>query len=288
MTEVGTGNIAAYNYDQLSRITSETKQFAGLSGFFNINYGYDISGNLKSVTDSFNSTVNYNFDKIGRLTGVAGSGFGNVSTLASNMQYRAWGAVKGMTYGNGVQLAMTYNSILLPSRYEVSNLYSYSPPTGTIRGSTYEFYPDGQIKFAGSLADNRFDRAYKYDHASRITETLTGAEARGGTTSDGPYKQSFGYDAWTNVTSFTNRLWTQTPVTQTNNYANNRRQWGWAYDADGRVLSSSDGTHTLDVAARQVGFVTTQGWVGGGQTGNPAQPSLEISQTFDGDGLRWS
>ena len=98
-----------YVYDTLSRLKTETRQFNGL-GSFALNYDYNVAGELNSITDPFGHQVSYTFDKTGRVTGVTGSPFGNVTQYASNLQYRAWGALKSMSYGNGMIQNQAYTS----------------------------------------------------------------------------------------------------------------------------------------------------------------------------------
>jgi len=206
----------SYEYNTLSQLTKETKTYSGLSNSYPINYAYNSTGQLQSVTDPWNGVVSYSYNKLGRLNSMTGSGFtdsstGSVGTFISASEYRAWGAIKSITYGNQVQLSMEYNNRLLPASYEVGNLSG--PNSTTIsKGSEYSYYNDGQTSFVDSLSDNKFDRAYKYDHAARITQATTGNEANGGTTADGPYKQTFSYNVWTNTTSTTDRYWTESPV----------------------------------------------------------------------------
>jgi YD repeat-containing protein len=88
----GLGSMS-YAYDSLSRLTSETRAITGL-GNFTISYGYNLAGLLTSFTDPFGAQVNYGPDSAGRVTSVTGTAFPNVSTYASNIQYRASGAVK--------------------------------------------------------------------------------------------------------------------------------------------------------------------------------------------------
>ena len=73
-----------YVYDTLSRLKTETRQFNGL-GSFALNYDYNVAGELNSITDPFGHQVSYTFDKTGRVTGVTGSPFGNVTQYASNL-----------------------------------------------------------------------------------------------------------------------------------------------------------------------------------------------------------
>ncbi|HJR07936.1 MAG TPA: carbohydrate-binding protein, partial [Pyrinomonadaceae bacterium] len=109
-----------YQYDQLSRLTSETRQFDG-AGSFPLYYSYTPGGQVASVTDWQGTQVNYTYDQIGRLSNVTTPTpyEGNVQTYASNMEYRAWGALKRMTYGNGRVLAQVYDARLQLSHFEI-------------------------------------------------------------------------------------------------------------------------------------------------------------------------
>ncbi|HMS41707.1 MAG TPA: hypothetical protein PKE69_15860, partial [Pyrinomonadaceae bacterium] len=110
----GSGTMS-YVYDELSRLKEETKNFADTlseapTGGYKLKYNYFLTGGLKSIEDpavgSFPATtVTYTLDKIGRTTAIGGSGFyddfeeRSVNTFASSINYRAFGAVKSMSYG---------------------------------------------------------------------------------------------------------------------------------------------------------------------------------------------
>src|SRR5262249_2933290 len=66
----------SYSYDQLSRLTSETQIFTGLSGSFTLTYGYNLTGSLTSLAEpsQFGAVVSYAYDATGRLANVTGSG----------------------------------------------------------------------------------------------------------------------------------------------------------------------------------------------------------------------
>ncbi|HEV2708507.1 MAG TPA: S8 family serine peptidase, partial [Pyrinomonadaceae bacterium] len=268
-----------YQYNTLSQLTQETRQFAGLPGSYSLTYQYNLAGHLKSITDYNNSQVSYSYDTAGRVSAVNASGFGGVSQFASNITYRASGALKGMTYGNGVQVSMSYNSRLLPTRYDVTGLQYYYGQPPAASGSTYSYYADGRVSYAQDIRDGIFDRAYQYDHVGRIQEAMSGAQARGGTAADGPYRQSYGYDAWDNITTRNNRLWSQWLGADTSTYTNNRRQ-GWDYDAAGNITRDTY-EHTYDAAggrtkSRKEWFETSF---------NPWEYHvITIEQSYDGDG----
>ncbi len=100
----GSGSVS-YEFNQLSRMNSETRQFAGLAGSYKLTYEYQPAGSLKSITDPTNAKINYEIDKRGRTTAITGTSFAGVTQYASNIQYRAWNALKGMSYGNAKTLS---------------------------------------------------------------------------------------------------------------------------------------------------------------------------------------
>jgi YD repeat-containing protein len=240
----GLGSVT-YTHNQLSQLTAETRTISGV-GNFTLNYTYSLSGQLSSVTDPFGAQMGYNFDKIGRLSAVTGANFASVTSYASNIQYRAWGALKSLSYGNSKTLALGYNQNLSVSTYEVPGILKKS----------YQYYDDGQLKFIQDqlTTNSKFDRLYQYDHVGRTTIALSGAEARGqGPTNDRPYNQTMAYDAIGHLTLREVRQWDRFDTTGTETYTNNRRT-GWQYDADGRLLSGSSGMYTYDAAGQVASF----------------------------------
>jgi YD repeat-containing protein len=251
-----------YTYDTWSRMASETRQFTGLSGSFRISYGYNLAGQLMSITDPFNSTVSYSRNHGGQLTAVTGTGYPGVTQFVTGMQYRAWGTLKRATYGDNNTATFSYNGRMLLTRFAVSQF----------RGSDVEYHPDGRVRMARDLGNSEFDRAYNYDQVGRIIQGLTGTEARGGTTADGPYKQAYQYDAWDNLIVRTTRFWSQSEGSYTATYVNDRNA-AWNYNASGQVTRDTL-QHTYDAAGRKVKAEDI--------AFNGAQ--LTIEQVYDGDG----
>jgi YD repeat-containing protein len=283
----GTGSLT-YQYNSLSQLTSETRQFNGAgapSTSYTLSYQYNLAGALKKITDPTNVTINYNHDTAGRVIGVTGENnlVNGVSQYASNFAYRAWGAVKNKDYASGGHSHVDYNARLLPTTTALSNLYPGSIPNGTMTWN-YEYYADGRIQLASDSADNRFDRLQEYDHAGRLKEAYSGREARGlaqTTPADNPYRQSMQYDAWDNMTSKSGRFWRQS-LSDSGTYINNRRQY-WSYDAEGNA--GGDGkSHSYDAAGKQIMVTSGTETVGGSGTGHPVQSGWEIAQTYDVEG----
>jgi YD repeat-containing protein len=243
-----------YAYDPFSKLQSETRYFSELAntqtgGHYTIGYDYNLAGQLTGVTDPVNSSLSYTHDAVGQLTKITGSSFADVTQYATGMKYRAWGALKQMNYGNNLSLAITYNARLQASAYNVPGVML----------KTYDYYPTGQLRSSTDFLDARFDRLYVYDHADRVTQALSGLEARGpATTNDRPYKESFQYD-WNDHMSARpdDRRW----ITNNNNfgqqnYVYNRNQ-AWIYDVEGNLKESNDAQsnnvqYNYDAASRAV------------------------------------
>jgi hypothetical protein len=224
---------------------------------------------LSSITNPFNDTINYTRDTAGRLTAVTGTTFGSslpVSTYASNIKYRAWGATKQLTAGDNKTLNATYNSRMLAATFSVTGLIS----------KTYDYFADGKLRFSSDLLDHRFDRSYAFDHVARLKNAFSGAEARGEpATTNRPYYQTYGYDSFNHLTQRTVKIWWTSDSTVTHSYTNNRHApqgSSWQYDADGRLLSSLNDFYTYDAAG-----LTTHIEV-------PATYSVHTSVGYDGDG----
>jgi YD repeat-containing protein len=256
---------ASYDYNQLSRMTSETRIFTGL-GSYTINYDYNLAGEMKSITDPAGATINYAFDTAGRISRVTGSTFGDVTTYASGVQYRAWGTMKHLTYGNSKTLDLNFNRRLQASSFALTDVMS----------KTYDYYADGTLRFSGEALDHHYDRSYSYDQAGRITLALSGAEARGEpATNDRPYKQTFSYDGFSHLASRNSNVWNDFYSTG-GTYTNNRRL-GSEYDADGNLVNDGiDAAYTYD-AAGNIAIVQTESWTVFGRDGDGQKVKSEES-----------
>ncbi|HEX8137838.1 MAG TPA: hypothetical protein VF544_09635 [Pyrinomonadaceae bacterium] len=259
---------ASYAYDRLSRLTSESRTFNGV-GIFSLSYAYNLAGELTSLTDPFQATVSYTLDHIGRIISVTGNGFGAVSLFASDLRYRAWGALKHLTYGNQFSLDQTFTSRLQLLRSELRGAGQFGPSIAM--GVENQYYDDGRIRFARDLrssADHlNFDRAYEYDHVGRMSRALTGTEARGeGASDSNPYRQVYSWDVWDNLVGRNDRHWERS-YSFTDTYVNNKRV-GWQYDAEGN-LTEDEWTRRYDSASREIEETKT------GQS---------VKQSYDGNG----
>jgi YD repeat-containing protein len=243
----------AYSYNSLSQMTDETRTFNDYLNYapisdhgFEIQYTYTLTGALKSLTDPFGKEIDYTHDKAGRLSTVAGTtSVDGITTFANNPSYRAWGGLSHFEYGNGDYMNQSFNSKLAPTHFELR----YSDTT-TAMDKDLSYYNDGSPSYSQDHKNAHFDRLNKYDFAGRPVSAKTDEEARGNTQttlSAMPYRQSYEYDAFSNITQRNNKQWGDDadPVSSasynlTHTYSNNRvTNTGFSYDADGRQIASA-------------------------------------------------
>ena len=124
---------ANYVFNNLSQMTSETRSFVinQVTRTYTLNYEYNLARELKSVTNDWSAAqVTYGYDKAGRLSNVGGAGYAGVTNYASSLSYRAFGAIKSMTYGDAINgqghtLSTAYDNRLRPTQWDVSNVLGY-------------------------------------------------------------------------------------------------------------------------------------------------------------------
>lgn len=277
----GMGSIS-YQYDQLSRLSSETRSFTNV-GSFTLSYAYNLAGGLTSVTDQWGVQAGYGYDHTGRLTGVTGSG-GGATTYASNMQYRAWGALKHMTYGNNLNLDLAFNNRLQATLYDLK-----TQAGARVMGREYSYGPvnDGRVKYSHDLVSSNLDRTFTFNHTGQLNSAKAGVPQNNGSYYSGPFEQGYTKDVWGNLTGRTWRTFqtTWTPYgtytypqqnSYNESYVNNRNTaTGWLYDAEGNLLTSTGGGQTLQYTYDSAGMLRTS-----------TAPGKNITQDFDGDGQR--
>ena len=227
-----------YVYDQLSRLKEETRLFdvGAISRSFNLKYEYNLAGQLKQITDPWNAVIAYNRDKAGQETGITGTGYKDVnqwtnrdvSTLASNIKYRAWGGIKQFTNGTlsgNNSFAMGYDSSL--------RLTSF---TGGNRTTQQTYYNDGLVKDVTDLYyGSNFLRKYEYDHVSQLKKAHAGGTAQ---TSSSPYSLTYNYDAWGRMTSRGGSNWSNALTAYSTTFINDRDA-NMTFDPAGNVKGYS-------------------------------------------------
>jgi len=265
---------ADYQYNQLSQLISERRYFNDLNAVYLTRYGYDLAGELTSIGTPWGEQVSYERDHVGRVRGVSGSA-GQVQ-YAGNLQYRAFGGLKQMTYGNGRSLSLAYDARRRLTQWNVPNVlgWEYRYDTPNIHENTE------RVVYARNLYDPSLDRSYDYDQVGRLWASHTGTEARGhtgvgaGGAPDGPYAFNQAYDVYGNVVQrngWGGWNFAYPSATFVNNRMQTNPQTGVAmlYDAAGNLTYDGQESYNYDATGQQ-----------------SYASGTNLYQYYDGDGLR--
>ena len=274
------GNLT-YTFDELSRIKSETKNFADSlsgapSGGYVLAYTYHLSGSVKSIVGPFGHQIHYSSDKVGRISTVGSQT--DPDAYASGITYRAFGKMKSMSLSatDPIEISLTYDNALRPSTYEAQS----GANAAEIHKASYSYYNDGALQTLDNQADAKFDHVNKYDFAGRLKENLVGTVGVAV-----PFGQTLSYDRFNNLTNRVNTTYGLAPVSFSATYSNNRKATGGTnddYDTAGnvtQVYQSSPSRTTIwkyDASGRQ------KRWEELGPLGQFTRKGGET--TFDGDG----
>jgi YD repeat-containing protein len=166
-----------------------------------------------------------------------------------------------------------------------ASTYDLATSTVNVMAKDYEYNNDGSLKFVDDNLNWKFDRSYTYDHQTRLKDGKSSTEATGTEITNGgdqianlPYRQSHTFNAFGNMTARNNKQWggdTNSSYSITNDRISD---YGWSYDADGRVTSSpypDISTITYDAAGRI------------SEKHDKAEPTVhedKITRYYDGDG----
>ena len=262
----GAGSVS-YVYNKMSQMTSETRTFTDV-GSYTLTYGYNLGGQLNSITNPWGAQVGYGYDKTGRPTNVSGSGYMGVTSYVNSIAYKAFG-LKQMGYNNGRTLSVQYDNRMRPTQWNIPSVMGWN--------YAYNYFSEnsGRLMYAQNINDASLDRSYDYDQVGRLIASRSGAEARshaglgsGGIVS-GPYAQRYSYDVWGNITS--REGWGGENPVFTATYTNNKRT-GLIYDAAGNLTNDGSQAYTYDAT---------------GQAATASYSGYSLQQHYDGDGLRF-
>ena len=132
----GNGVVIDYAYDpvtlQLDTLSSVAADSTPLEHF---TYGYDIGGNITSITDSiYTGTQTFQYDDLNRLTQAAGAGYGTLNYAYDSIGNMLNKAGVNMVYGEGSAgpHAVTSTDSGLTMAYDANgNMLSKDSPSGT-------------------------------------------------------------------------------------------------------------------------------------------------------------
>ncbi|MBN1378392.1 MAG: RHS domain-containing protein, partial [Gammaproteobacteria bacterium] len=201
-------------------------------GIFTTHYAYDLADNLIKIIYPDGRSIDYTRNVIGQITEVRTTFAGQTQTLASGIDYQAFGPLKGLTYGNGLMESRSYD---LDGRLDLLN--------NGVQSFDYDYDPNSNIETLSDLIDENQSQNYIYDLLDRLTDA------------EGGYGEiSYGYDGVGNRLSYSDGTNTDSYVyrlaTQQLDNINGNTNVTYDYDAVGNTISRNSDVFTYNDANR--------------------------------------
>ena len=255
-----------YDYDKMGRVEKHRQTIGGQN--YNLEYIYNLAGQLISEKYPSGKIITMNHDANGRLSSISDP----QRTYLNNLQYQNYGGrLSSMSLGNGTSHTFGFNDRLqmanqtLSRGSEVLQKYDYSYGQIDENGNLDTTKNNNQLaKVESYIGTNKqWTQKFSYDSLGRLAETK---EYRGDTNALS-YKQKFDYDNFGNlyrknasnptsgqenplpftpiedsdINKATNRFTSNTTYDDAGNVTvdNKFRLMSFSYDANGRVFKAS-------------------------------------------------
>jgi RHS repeat-associated protein len=147
----------SYEYTAKGQVTKEMKVIDGVT--YGTNYTYNGNGDVTSITYLGARVVTYNY-VTGILNGVTTTQGETITTLASNMTYQAFGGIKSLAYGNGLNRTITYDN-----QGRVGTIV-----TGGVQNVTYAYDANLNVTAITDNLPTARNKTYGYDALDRLTD----------------------------------------------------------------------------------------------------------------------
>ncbi|MEK6699301.1 MAG: RHS repeat-associated core domain-containing protein, partial [Nitrospirota bacterium] len=215
-----------YEYSPKGQVKKEAKTIDSIQ--YVTQYTYDQNGNLKTMTYPSGRVITYNTsnDKVVSV-------LNNAANLATNIQYRPFGGMSSLTYGNGLAGSISYDN-----QYRVASITA-----GTVMNLTYADDANGNITSITNNLDPTKNKAFTYDTFDRLsTATASGIWGSFGWTYDGVgNRQTEGSNTYAYIPN-TNKL----------SSANGK---SFGYDNDGNTTTENARQYTYNQNQRLIQVV---------------------------------
>ena len=235
-----------FTYDVLGRVTAEDHRIDGTT--YSTHYTYDLIGNIETMTYPDSMQVSYSYNDAGLLESVQK----NSSNVVTNIDYAPIALVSQIDYSNGVRTSNTYDMD------EIYRLTGRKTTKGTtdLQDIAYTFDASGNIT---QIVDDSYTNAaktasYAYDELDRLTTaTITNSP------NFQDYTRTYTYDILGNVLSrsdsgtytYAGGDSSTSVATNSNPHAvTNVAGVGYSYDDNGNLVSNSTWTHSWDYKDR--------------------------------------
>ncbi len=153
----------AYVYDAFGNVVQETRTIGGVA--YVTAYAYDLANHVTQITYPSGRIVAYSRDAMGRIAGIAtqANAAAQPVPVVSGVTYLPFGPLASLTYGNGLDLAVSYDQDYRPEARVVSG-------GSTVQSLAYGFDADGDITGITDAVTPARSQGFQYDALQRLTQ----------------------------------------------------------------------------------------------------------------------
>jgi YD repeat-containing protein len=128
-------------------------------------YAYDLANHVVQITYPSGRILSYSRDAMDRIAGVTtqANAVALPVPVVSGASYLPYGVLTGLTYGNGLALAIAYDQDYEPAAREVSG-------AGVVQSLAYGVDADGDITAISDAVTPARSQGFQYDALRRLTE----------------------------------------------------------------------------------------------------------------------
>ncbi len=244
----------AYEYLPKGQVKKEIRTIDSIA--YVTQYTYDQNGNMKTMSYPSDRVITYNYSN-DRAVSV----LNNAANLATSINYKPFGGMSSIIYGNGLTGSISYDN-----QYRLSSITA-----GSVMSLAYPTYDaNGNIMAINNTLDPTKNKAFTYDNLDRLsTATSSGIWGSLGWTYDGVGNRqtensntytytpntnkltgangiSFGYDNNGNTTVENSRVYTYNQNQRLIQIVDGAMTAGYTYNSNGqRVKKNVNGTVTV-------------------------------------------
>jgi RHS repeat-associated protein len=143
----------ALEYTAKGQVRKETKTIDSIQ--YVMQYSYDQNGNLKTMTYPSGRVITYNY-----TNSKVSSVLNNAANLATNINYKPFGGMSSLTYGNGLTGSISYDN-----QYRITSITA-----GTVMNLSYPTYDaNGNIIAINNTLDPTKNKSFTYDALDRLS-----------------------------------------------------------------------------------------------------------------------
>lgn len=240
-----------YTYDSHGNVSKKVMTYADTGNGYSIQYIHDLADQVTTIKyPPSNGTINYTLDALERPTEVDATYSGGPNErLAYSVTYLPFGPLTGLTYGNGLVEARSFDTA-----YRLTDIITKNGATPAVQDWHYGYNADGTIAAITDNLTSGNSQTFTYDPMQRLV-TANGSYGAISVGSDPLNHPELSYDADGNRSQITVAGVTTTyAYASTSNrllsYVSGGHTTTYAYDADGSTTSDGTYTYNYDINER--------------------------------------